>query len=244
MKDITGKIALVIGGGGGIGLEIAKALAKEGCKVALADYNEELLKKAENSAGGNIKFAWKACDITNRAQVTELFKWLGEKVGPIDILINCAGINVVNRKMANVDPKDFDRIMSVNTTGAFNCIYEAVPVMRNKKSGLIINIVSIAGKHAIALAGLPYVVSKFATSAMGKFIGMEECENGINVTNIYPGEANTPIIDKRPVPVSAEKRAQMLQPEDIAECVVMVARLHPRAIVPELVITPKHMLYP
>ncbi|MBN2589449.1 MAG: SDR family oxidoreductase [Sedimentisphaerales bacterium] len=244
MIDLTGKIALVIGGGGGIGLEIAKALAVEGCNVALADYNEELLKNAEKTAGGGVKFAWKACDITNRDQVAELYKWLGKEVGSIDILVNCAGINVVNRMMANVDPKDFDRIMSVNTTGAFNCLYEAVPVMREKKSGLIINIVSIAGRHTIALAGLPYVASKFATSAMGKFIGLEERENGINVTNIYPGEANTPIIDKRPVPVSAEKRAQMLQPEDIAECVVMVAKLHPRAIVPELVITPKHMLYP
>ena len=244
MTDLTGKIALVVGGGGGIGLEIAKKLTQEGCKVALADYNEELLKNAENSAGGNINFAWKTCDITNRTQVAELFEWLAKEVGYIDILVNSAGINVVSRMMANVDPKDFDRIMSVNTTGAFNCLYYAVPVMRKKKSGLIINIVSIAGKHAIALAGLPYVVSKFATSAMGKFIGIEECENGINVTNIYPGEANTPIIDKRPVPVSAEKRAQMLQPEDIAECVVMIAKLHPRAIVPELVITPKHMMYP
>ena len=244
MIDLTGKIVLVIGGGGGIGLEIAKSLAINGCKVALADYNEELLKNAEKTAGGDVKFAWKACDITNRTQVAELFKWLGEEVGSIDILVNCAGINVINRMMANVDPNDFDRIMSVNTTGAFNCIYEAIPVMRNKKSGLIINIVSIAGKHAIALAGLPYVVSKFATDAMGRFIGIEERENGINVTNICPGEVNTPIIDKRPTPVSAEKRAQMLQPEDIAECVVMVAKLHPRAIVPELVITPKHMLYP
>ena len=155
MIDLTGKIVLVIGGGGGIGLEIAKALAIEGCKVALADYNEELLKNAENTAGGGVKFAWKACDITNRTQVADLFKWLGKEVGPIDILVNCAGINVVNRMMANVSPEDFDRIMSVNTTGAFNCIYEAVPVMRDKKSGLIINIVSIAGRHTIALAGLP-----------------------------------------------------------------------------------------
>jgi NADP-dependent 3-hydroxy acid dehydrogenase YdfG len=244
MDDLKGKTALVIGGGGGIGLEIAKTLAREGCKVALADYNEELLKNAEKSAGESIKFAWKTCDITNRTQVAELFKWLGEKVGSIDILVNSAGVNVVNRMMANVDPKDFDRIMSINTTGAFNCMYAAVPEMRKKKSGLIINIVSIAGKHAIALAGLPYVVSKFATSAMGKFIGIEECENGINVTNIYPGEVNTPIIDKRPVPVSAEKRAQMLQPEDIAACVLMVAKLPQRAIVTELVITPKHMMYP
>jgi NADP-dependent 3-hydroxy acid dehydrogenase YdfG len=244
MIDLTGKIALVVGGGGGIGLEIAKSLAREGCKVALADYNEELLKKAEKSAGGKTKFAWKTCDITNRSQVTELFEWLGEKVGSIDILINSAGVNVINRMMANVDPKDFDRIMSINTTGVFNCIYAAVPEMRRKKSGLIINIVSIAGKHTIALAGLPYVVSKFATSAMGKFIGIEECENGINVTNIYPGEVNTPIIDKRPTPVPAEKRAQMLQPEDIAACVLMVAKLPQRAIVTELVITPKHMMYP
>ncbi len=244
MIDLTGKIVLVIGGGGGIGLEIAKALAAEGCKVALADCDEELLKKAEKSEESKIKFAWKTCDITNRTQVAELFKWLGEEVGSIDILVNCAGINVVNRMMANVDPKDFDRIMSVNTTGAFNCIYAAIPEMRKKKLGLIINIVSIAGKHTIMLSGLPYVVSKFATNAMGKFIGIEERENGINVTNICPGEVNTPIIDKRPIPVPAEKRAQMLQPEDIAECVVMVAKLHPRATVPELVITPKHMLYP
>ena len=136
MIDLTGKIVLVIGGGGGIGLEIAKSLAINGCKVALADYNEELLKNAEKTAGGDVKFAWKACDITNRTQVAELFKWLGEEVGSIDILVNCAGINVVNRMMANVDPNDFDRILSVNTTGAFNCIYEAIPVMRNKKSGL------------------------------------------------------------------------------------------------------------
>ena len=244
MIDLTGKIALVIGGGGGIGLGIAKSLALEGCTVALADYNEELLKKAEDTAGNGVKFVWKACDITNRTQVAELFEWLGREVGPIDILVNCAGINVANRKMANIDPTDFDRVLSVNTIGTFNCMYEAVPVMREKKSGLIINIVSISGKHTIALGGLPYVVSKFATSALGKYVGIEESENGINITNIYPGEANTPIIDKRPVPVPAEKRAQMLQPEDIAECVVMVAKLHPRAIVPELVITPKHMLYP
>jgi NADP-dependent 3-hydroxy acid dehydrogenase YdfG len=244
MIDLTGKIALVAGGGGGIGLGIAKALADEGCKVALTDYNEELLKKAEKSDSGKAGFVWKACDITNRAQISELFKWLGEEVGSIDILVNSAGINVINRMMSNVDPKDWDRILAVNTTGVFNCMHEALPEMRKKKSGLIINIVSIAGKHNIALAGLPYCVSKFATSSLGKFTGIEECENGIRITNIYPGEVNTPIIDKRPTPVPQEKRAQMLQPEDIAECVVMVAKLHQRAIVTELVVTPKHMMYP
>jgi NAD(P)-dependent dehydrogenase (short-subunit alcohol dehydrogenase family) len=244
MADIKGKIALIIGGGGGIGLAIAQALAEEGCKVALADYSEELLKKAEKAAPGKSKFVWKTCDITNRTQVTELFKWLAEKVGSIDILVNSAGINVANRAMANVDPKDFDRVLAVNTTGVFNCMHEALPEMRKKKSGLIVNIVSISGKHNIKLAGLPYCVSKFATGSLGNFTGLEECENGIRVTNIYPGEVNTPIVDRRPVPPTPEQKATMLQPEDIAACVVMVAKLHQRAIVPELVITPKHMLYP
>ena len=244
MADLKGKIALIIGGGGGIGLEIAKSLAEEGCKVALADYSEEFLKKAEKSAPGKTKFVWKTCDITNRPQVAELFKWLSDEVGSIDILVNSAGINVANRAMANVDPKDFDRVLAVNTIGPFNCMHAALPEMRKKKSGLIINIVSISGKHNIKLAGLPYCVSKFATGSLGNFTGLEECENGIRVTNIYPGEVNTPIVDKRPVPATPEQKAAMLQPEDIAACVVMVAKLPQRAIVTELVITPKHMMYP
>lgn len=244
MVDLNGKVALVIGGGGGIGLAIAQALASEGCKVALADYSEELLKKAEKAAPGKSKFVWKTCDITNRPQVAELFKWLAEKVGSIDILVNSAGINVANRSMATVDPKDFDRILTVNTIGVFNCMHDALPEMRKKKSGLIVNIVSISGKHNIKVAGLPYCVSKFAAGSLGNFTGLEECENGVRVTSIYPGEVNTPIVDRRPVPPTPEQKAAMLQPEDIAACVVMVAKLPQRAIVPELIITPKSMMFP
>jgi NADP-dependent 3-hydroxy acid dehydrogenase YdfG len=144
--------------------------------------------------------------------------------------------------MSNIDPADFDRMMEVNTTGTFNCIHAALPVMRQKGAGLIVNIVSLAGKRAMLLAGMPYCVSKFATSALGTFVNLEECGNGIKVTNIYPGETNTPIVDKRPSPPPPEKRAKMLQPEDIAACVVTVAKLPARAIVPELIITPTHMM--
>ena len=94
------------------------------------------------------------------------------------------------------------------------------------------------------LAGMPYCVSKFATSALGTFVNLEECGNGIKVTNIYPGETNTPIVDKRPTPPPPEQRAKMLQPEDIAACVVTIAKLPARAIVPELIITPPHMMIP
>ncbi len=240
--DLSDKIVLVAGGAGGIGLGIAKGFAAEGCRVALADADEEALAKAAKDASGDMMFFLRTCDITNREQVSQLFQWLGEELGPVDILVNSAGINVSNRMMSNIEPTDFDRVMEVNTTGTFNCIYAALPLMRQKGSGLIVNIVSLAGKRAMLLAGLPYCVSKFATSALGTFINLEECTNGIKVTNIYPGETNTPIVDKRPSPPPPEKRAQMLQPEDIAACVVAVAKLPPRAVVPELVITPPHMM--
>ena len=240
--DLNGKIVLVAGGAGGIGLGIARALAAEGCRVALADTNKEALADAVKSAGGEFPRVSRACDITDREQVSKLFEWLGSELGPVDILVNSAGINVGDRMMSNISPDDFDRVMKINTTGTFNCIYAALPLMRRKGSGLIVNIVSLAGKRAMLLAGMPYCVSKFATGALGTFVNLEECANGVKVTNIYPGETNTPIIDKRPTPPPPEKRAKMLQPEDIAACVVTIAKLPPRAVVPELIITPPHMM--
>ncbi len=240
--DLSGKVVLVTGGAGGIGLGIAKAFAAEGCRVALAGTTEKNLIKAAESAETASPLLWRICDITDRDQVAQLFQWLGDELGSADILVNSAGINVANRMMSNLDPAEFDRVMDVNTTGTFNCVHAALPAMREKGSGLIVNISSVAGKRAMLLAGLPYCVSKFATSALGTFLNQEECANGIRVTNIYPGETNTPILDKRPTPPSPEKRAKMLQPEDIAACVVTIARLPARVVVPELVITPPHML--
>ncbi len=240
--DLSGKVVLVTGGAGGIGLGIAKAFAAEGCRVAIASTTEKNLIKAAESAGAQSPLLWRTCDITDRDQVAQLFQWLGDELGSADILVNSAGINIANRMMSNIDPAEFDRVMAVNTTGTFNCIHAALPAMREKGSGLIVNISSVAGKRALLLAGLPYCVSKFATSALGTFLNQEECGNGIRVTNVYPGETNTPILDKRPTPPPPEKRAKMLQPEDIAACVVTIAKLPDRAVVPELVITPPHMM--
>jgi NAD(P)-dependent dehydrogenase (short-subunit alcohol dehydrogenase family) len=242
--DLSGKVVLVAGGAGGIGLGIAKAFAGEGCKVAITDISKEAIEHAIKDAGPDITMLGRTCDITDRKQVAQLFQWLGDELGAIDILVNSAGINIANRMMSNIDPADFDRMLQVNTTGTFNCIHAALPIMRKKGSGLIVNIVSLAGKRAMLLAGMPYCVSKFATGALGTFVNLEECGNGIKVTNIYPGETNTPIVDKRPTPPPPEKRAQMLQPEDIAACVITIAKLPARAIVPELIITPPHMMIP
>ena len=109
---------------------------------------------------------------------------------------------------------------------------------RERKSGLIVQVCSIAGKRASVLGGAGYSASKFGQAALGLGIGREEGPQGIRSTVIYPGEVETPILDARPVPVGPERRGVILQPEDVAAAVAFLVELHPRAHVPELVIKP------
>ena len=102
--------------------------------------------------------------------------------------------------------------MAVNCTGFYNLLHAVLPGMRDRREGLIVSISSIAGKRALPLAGPAYCALKFAATALGTAVGLEERANGIRITNIYPGEVETPLLDQRPVPVPAEKRAQMVHP--------------------------------
>lgn len=241
--ELNDKTALITGGGSGIGLGIAVGLAREGCRVAITGRNAQRLLDAAAGFDAGLPVLTRPCDVADRAEVERLFAWLDEQLGPLDILVNSAGINVQKRAMAELDPADWDRMVAINATGSFNCIHAALPGMRGRKSGLIVNISSIAGKRAMRLGGVGYCASKFALTALGTTVGLEERANGIRVTNIYPGEVSTPILAQRPTPVPPERLAQMLQPEDIAACVVTIAKLPPRVLVPELVITPLYQEY-
>ena len=236
--ELKNKLALVTGGGSGIGLGIALALAKEGCRVAIAGRDQAKLEAARAQFAGQPAILAHPCDVSDRADVARLFAWLQEQAGAPDILINSAGINVGKRPLAVLDPADWERMIAVNLNGTFYCIQAVLPAMRERGSGLIINISSLSGKRVYQLGGVGYCASKFAMTALGTSVGMEERGHGIHVTNIFPGEVNTPILAQRPVPVPAEKLPQMLQPEDIAALVVTIAKLPPRAVVPEVVITP------
>ena len=242
MSELENRVVLVTGGGSGIGRAVAQSFAAEGCKVVIVGRTQETLRAAVADTEGAHPIETRTCDVGNRNEVIELFREVAESVGAPDILVNSAGINVANRMMSNLDPTDFDRVMNINVTGTFNCMYAALPAMREKKSGLIINVISVAGRRSMVLAGLPYCVSKHAQSALGTYVALEDSQHGIKVTNIYPGETNTPIVDKRPTPPPAEKRAAMLQPADVAACAISVAKLPPRAVVPELVVTPPYMM--
>ncbi|HUT10564.1 MAG TPA: SDR family oxidoreductase [Thermoguttaceae bacterium] len=240
LKD---KTALVTGGGSGIGLGIAEALAREGCRVAISGRTESKLQEAAAGIDGDRPVLTHPCDVADRDSVRRLVDWAERELGPLDIVVNSAGINVAKRAMHELDPADFERILAVNCTGLFHVMQAVLPGMRARKGGLIVNISSIAGKRALPLAGPSYAASKFAATALGTAVGLEERSHGIRITNIYPGEVDTPILDQRPVPVPAEKKAVMVHPADIAACVVTIAKLPPHVLVPELVITPLYQDY-
>jgi NADP-dependent 3-hydroxy acid dehydrogenase YdfG len=235
---LAGKTALVTGGGTGIGAGCALALAREGCHVAIAGRRVDKLAELARGFDGTPAIKTHVVDVADRKSVAELFRWAEHELGRIDVLVNSAGINIPKRSMQDLSPEDWDKVMAVNATGAYNCIREALPKMRERRDGLIVNINSTSGVRAGLLGGVAYSASKFAMAALGITVAQEVRELGVRITNIYPGEVETPILDHRPVPVSAEQRAKILQPEDIAAVLVTIASLPPRANVSEIVIKP------
>ncbi len=239
MSELSGKRVVITGGGSGIGEGIAKALAAEGCRVVIGGRTVEKLKVVAEGISGEHTVGYHPLDVADRTSVETFFVWAKEILGGVDILINSAGINIAKRSMAEMVPEDWDKVLTTNATGAYNCMAAVLPGMREQKDGLIISVASIAGLRAIAgLAGVAYCASKFAVSALGTAVAEEEKKHGIRVTTIYPGEVATAILDRRPVPPSAEARAAMVQPEDVAAAVIMIAKLPPRANVLEMVIKP------
>jgi NAD(P)-dependent dehydrogenase (short-subunit alcohol dehydrogenase family) len=244
--DLTTSVALVTGGGSGIGLGVATALAREGCRVVIAGRDEAKLANAAaaaTAAGGGGAVLARPCDVIDRAAVGRLVAWTEAEVGPPAIVVNSAGINVARRAMAELEPADFDRLVAVNLTGLFNVFHAVLPGMRARRNGLVVSIASIAGRRALPLAGPAYCASKFGAAGLAGTVGLEERAHGIRVSSIHPGEVDTPILEQRPEPVPAERRAVMVHPEDIAACVVMLAKLPPHVVVPELVITPTYQPY-
>lgn len=241
--SLNGKVVLITGGGTGIGRAIARSFAAAGADVTITGRREEKLREVvdEVAAIGSVRY--QAADVADREQVQALIQKVQAEAGPIDILVNNAGMNVLARRMHELQPSDWERMLDVNATGVFNTIHAVLPQMRERKDGLLITISSIAGVRASVLAGAGYSASKHAVNALMTVIALEEKDNGIRSTSINPGEVNTPILDERPVPVSDEHKASILQPEDVAAAALFVALLPPRAHVPELIIKPTHQQF-
>ncbi len=225
---LNGKIVAITGGGTGIGAGLARGLAAAGANVTIGGRRSQPLQEVAKFTDSPLPIRTHVIDVAENASIEAFFADVRDTVGPIDILINSAGINIAKRTMAEMDPDEWDRVLRINATGAYRCMREVLPAMRDRRDGLIINISSIAGKRAISLGGIVYCASKFAMTAMGTAVANEVRHEGVRITNVYPGEVNTPILDKRPVPVSDEHRESILQPEDIADVVLSICCLPPR----------------
>jgi NADP-dependent 3-hydroxy acid dehydrogenase YdfG len=231
--------ALVTGAGSGIGRSITAALAEMGLRVALVGRDREKLERAraELTRGRDSAFV-APCDISDRFAVQAAVDQVAAAFGTIDVLVCNAGTNVKNRSLESLQPVDWDRMIATNLTGAFNLIHAVLPGMRQNRNGLVIQICSVSGLRASTLGGAGYSASKFGQSALGICLGREEGARGIRSSVIYPGEVDTPILDARPIPVGPDRRAVILQPEDVAAAVRFLVELPARAHVPELVIKP------
>jgi len=240
-QSLLGKNVVVTGGATGIGYAIAHHFALAGARVVIGSRRESAITEAIKMSGKIHN--GKPLDVATRASVDDYFKWVQESIGQIDILVNAAGVNIKDRSMSVMAPSQWDEVMAINATGAYNCIYCVLPQMRSRKDGLIMNISSVAGKRALALGGVAYSASKFAMTALGTCVSNEVGAEGIRVTNVYPGEVDTPILDHRPTPVTQDHRNSILRPDDIAQVVLGIAVLPQRVHVPEVVIKPVHQQY-
>jgi NADP-dependent 3-hydroxy acid dehydrogenase YdfG len=227
---------VVTGAGSGVGQAIAIRFAAEGWTVALVGRRLETLAETAQLAGPGVasRVASFACDVSDPNSVKEMGEAVIARFRDVDVLVNSAGINVPRRSFEQLSIEDWHAVLATNLHGAFYCVQVFLPGMRARGIGTIVNINSDVGKVARPLAGPSYVASKFGLSGLTQQINAEERDRGVRACSICPRDVNTPLLDKRPQPPSAEARAKMLQPEDIAACVWLVATLPPRVIVEEI----------
>ena len=237
-NTLNGKVAWITGGGSGIGLAGGVELARAGAHVVISGRSAETLKKAEKEikAAGNGETI--SLDVADQKEVARAAQAIEKRLGRVDILVNSAGINVPKRHFRNVSVEGWDQIVAVNLSGMFYCVQSVLPGMRARQDGLVINVSSWAGRYASTLTGPGYNATKRAVIALTESINLEECTNGIRATSVLPGEAATPILEKRPVPPTPEVRAKMLQPEDLGRTLAFIATLPARACVNEIIVSP------
>ena len=241
MARLKGKVAWVTGAGSGIGEAAAIALAEEGASLVLTGRRKEPLEavaKRIKAAGGTALV--KPADLMKPASAGKIADAIKAKFGRLDILVNNAGLNIAKRTWKQLEPGGIDELIHGNLSSAMYCAVAALPMMRAQKDGVIIFTASMAGRFIGGLSGAAYTAAKHGVVAMSHSINMQECINGIRSTALLPGEVATEILDKRPVPVSAEDRAKMAQSEDVGDLIRYIACLPPHLCINEVMITPTH----
>lgn len=236
MRDLTGKLVWITGAGTGIGAAAARRLAQAGCRLILSGRREGPLREVAEAVGGAAHVL--PLDVADRAAVARAGERIAAEFGTVDVLVNNAGINVPKRHWPDVSHDDWEAVFRINVDGLYYCTQAVLPAMRARGEGLIVNISSWAGARVSFLTGPAYTAAKHAVNALTENLNMEEGINGIRATAICPGEVSTDIMDKRPVPVPAEERARMVQPDDMGETIHFVVAMPAHVCLNQIIISP------
>ena len=194
MNDRTTKQALITGASSGIGKATAQAFAAAGINLALVSRESENLEAVAAAAREvGVKAEAYPLDLAKIEQVQSGISAIASQFGPVDILVNSAGMGYTG-SLTETSLNDWQNVLDLNLTSVWQCILGVLPSMRDRRSGIIINVSSIAGSQTFPNWGA-YCVSKFGLMALSKTLAAEERAGGIRVTAICPGSVNTPMWD-------------------------------------------------
>ncbi len=223
--DWTDKIIIITGGGGGMGQAAAKRFAEAGAKIFVLGRTVDSLEATANLSPNIIPLA---CDVSETAGVSSALATVMEHGVP-DALIHTAGINTADRFMGHEDPsrlaseETWKNVMDINVLGVVNMIQAVSKPMAENGGGKIVVVSSTAGHGFDSYAGVPYTASKWAVHGMLFTARAQLSRQGIVLSEYAPGEANTPLVDQRPVLPTDEHRSAMIQTEDCADTLFFIA---------------------
>lgn len=236
--SIKGQVVLIVGASSGIGRAAAVSFAREGAIVVAAARREDRLRSLQDElAREKLDITIQCADASRVVDMQDLARTALGQFGRIDILVYASGTNTADRAMERLNPTLWDSMIDVNLNGAFYITHAVLPSMRAARSGHLIYISSIAGLIA-DVSGAAYQAAKRGVLGLAHAIRAEEKQNGIRTCAICPGLVHTELLGKRPTKLSPEALAQALQPEDVAETILFIAKLPSRAAVPEVQLLP------
>jgi NAD(P)-dependent dehydrogenase (short-subunit alcohol dehydrogenase family) len=232
--NLKGKTALVTGGSRGIGKAVAARLIEAGASAAICSLRAQSVAEgvqalSEPAARNGVKIAGKQADVSDRNSVAELFTWFDEEFDGLDILVNNAGVGIF-KNLGDMDAEEWRTVIGTNLDGVYYCIHEALPRLRQRGGGWIVNIASLAGKNAFA-GGAAYNASKFGLCGMSEAVMLDHRYEGIKITTVLPGSVSTGFGQSG----HAEWK---IAPEDVADAVAMVLGMPDRTLISHVEIRP------
>jgi NAD(P)-dependent dehydrogenase (short-subunit alcohol dehydrogenase family) len=229
-QTLAGKVAIVTGGTRGIGRAIAESLLRDGASVAICGRTSDAVRMAVEEMQSLGRVVGEAADVADPEAVTKFFQFVDDSVGPADILVNNAGIGIF-RPVAELDKSEWRQVLGVNLDGVYYCCREALPRMKARGGGSIINISSLAGRNPFA-GGAAYNASKFGLNGFSEALMLDHRNEGIRVTYVMPGSVDTDFSPR------SGRASWKIAPADVADVVMAVLRMPARTTVSRVEIRP------